>query len=115
MQSILDSLDPYEFELVNGEKIKVNIETCEITAPKITTQIDVYDRRIFPAEARQRAITYAGNCTMTLQWSKNDVKQAPIEFDLGAIPVMIRVNFAIFCVILFYCIFYSSSSHKHAI
>lgn len=92
MQNILKAIEPYQFELNNGEKIKVNIDSCEITPPRVNAQIDLKERRIFPCEARQRSVTYAGNCTMTLGWSKNDVRMVPIDFDLGPIPVMVRVS-----------------------
>jgi DNA-directed RNA polymerase I subunit RPA2 len=92
MKTIIDSLEPYEFELINGERIKIQVENCEITAPKITSQIDVKERRVFPSEARQRSITYTGNCSMTLGWSKNGSRNGSIDFDLGPIPIMIRVS-----------------------
>lgn len=93
MQDLLANLQPYEFELINGEKLKVVIEECNITLPRVNSQIDVKDRRIFPAEARQRAVTYSGNCTMVLGWYKNNKKQSSIDFDLGPVPVMVRVSF----------------------
>lgn len=92
MKTVIGSIDPYEFELVNGEKMKVVIEECSIAPPRVTSQIDVKERRIFPSEARQRAVTYTGNCTMTLGWFKNNVRQPSIDFDLGPIPVMVRVS-----------------------
>lgn len=95
MKTVIDSIKPYEFELVNGEKLKVVIEECSIKPPRVTNQIDVKERRIFPAEARQRAVTYTGNCTMTLGWSKNGQRQPSIDFDLGPVPVMVRVSLII--------------------
>lgn len=96
MKDVLKNIQPYEFELINGEKLKVVIEECNITLPKVSSQIDVKERRIFPAESRQRAVTYSGNCTMVLGWYKNETRQASIDFDLGPIPVMIRVRIKIF-------------------
>lgn len=93
MQTIIQSLDPYEFELINGERIKIHIESCKITPPTINTQIDVRERKVFPSEARQRSITYTGNCSMTLGWSKNDsARSGSVDFDLGPVPVMVRVS-----------------------
>lgn len=92
IKTILQSIKPYEFELSNGEKLKVKIEDISIAKPRVSQQIDVKERRIFPAEARQRAVTYCGNCTMTLAWWKNGGKQTSVEFDLGPIPLMIRVS-----------------------
>lgn len=93
MKTVIKSLEPFEFELINGEKFKIRIDDCTVTPPKVNMQIDVKERRIFPSECRQRAVTYSGNCTMTLSWSKNGSEQLPIEFDLGPIPMMIRVSF----------------------
>lgn len=101
MQTILKRIEPYEFELVNGEKIKVSIESCEITPPRINAQIDLKERRVFPSESRQRSVTYTGNCLMQLAWSKNGIKQPAIEFDLGAIPIMVRVRLKKFNLIQF--------------
>lgn len=90
---MLENIQPYEFELANGEKLKILIEDIVIEPPRVNlTQIDVRERRIFPAEARQRAVTYSGTCKMSLGWSKNGIRQASIDFDLGPIPVMIRVS-----------------------
>lgn len=95
MRTVIESIEPYEFELSNGEKLKVAIEDINIDKPRVSQQIDVKERRIFPAEARQRAVTYSGNCTMNLGWWKNGAKQASIEFELGAVPLMIRVSFCL--------------------
>lgn len=92
MQSILKAIEPYEFELTNGEKLKVHIESCQITPPHINAQIDLKERRVFPSESRQRSVTYTGNCSMTLGWSKNGARQPSIDFDLGEIPIMVRVS-----------------------
>ncbi|CRK88797.1 CLUMA_CG002625, isoform A [Clunio marinus] len=90
IQTVIANIDPFEFELSNGEKIKIRIENCSIAKPQINQQIDVKERRFFPAEARQRAVTYGGNCLMTLAWTKNDVNQGTLDFDLGQAPIMIR-------------------------
>lgn len=92
MDTVIESLQPFEFELLNGDKMKVAIEACLITPPRVSTQIDVRERRIFPSESRQSAKTYAGNCDMKLKWYKNGKRQASIDFDLGPIPVMVRVS-----------------------
>lgn len=85
MEQAIKSIEPYEFQLLNGEKLKISIESCSITRPEIPSQIKANEKRFFPAEARQRAVTYAGNCNMTLAWSRNNVKNTPIDFDLGSV------------------------------
>ncbi|KAG5670198.1 hypothetical protein PVAND_000476 [Polypedilum vanderplanki] len=90
MRLILDNLEPYEFELNNGDRLKVKVENCEILRPRLTSQPEAKIQKVFPSEARQRAITYTGNCMMTLAWSKNGHKNASIDFDLGPLPIMIR-------------------------
>ena len=96
LKTVIENIQPFEFELVNSEKIKLTIEECSITPPRVTSTIDVKERRIFPSEARQRAVTYSGNCSMTLGWFKNGARQTSIDFDLGPIPVMIRVSISTF-------------------
>lgn len=93
IQNVLENLNPYEFELQNGEKLKLVIENCSISEPRVPgIQIDVRERKIFPTECRQRASTYSGKCTLTLGWYKNDAKQASIDFEMGDIPVMVKVR-----------------------
>lgn len=91
MEQMIKSIEPYEFALLNGDKLKVSIESCSITRPEIPTQIKVKERKFFPAEARQRAVTYAGNCNMTLAWSRNGVKNASIDFDLGPVSLNAKI------------------------
>lgn len=95
MKQVIESIQPYEFELSNGEKLKAVVEEVVIEPPRVpSSYVDVRERRIFPDEARQRAVTYAGNCKMTLGWFKNGGRQASIDFDLGPIPVMVRVSYS---------------------
>lgn len=92
IRNVLENLDPYEFEIQNGEKLKLVIENCSISEPTVPiTHVHVRERKIFPTECRQRASTYSGKCTLSLGWYKNDIKQPSIDFEMGEIPVMVKV------------------------
>lgn len=81
-----------EFSLASGERIKLTFDDCVISNPEIPLdQIGTRNKIIYPTECRQLGTTYGGQCTVTLQWYKNDVKQPPVNFDLGQIPIMVKV------------------------
>jgi hypothetical protein len=50
IQTVLKSIKPFEFELSNGDKLKVFIEECNVSPPRISQQIDVKERKIFPSD-----------------------------------------------------------------
>ena len=58
------------------------------TANKISTQ----NRRIFPAECRERHATYRGKLSCNLEYQVNDGEWRKEIRDLGALPIMLRSN-----------------------
>jgi len=48
---------------------------------------------VFPTECRQRYTTYKGDFFVTLGWWLNGLQQPSVEKCLGAIPIMVKVNF----------------------
>lgn len=83
-----------EFSLASGERIKFTFDDCVISNPEIPIdQIGTRNKIIYPTECRQLGTTYSGQCTVTLQWYKNDIKQPAVNFDLGQIPIMVKVCF----------------------
>ena len=54
------------------------------------------NRDIYPAECRERHVTYRGRLTATFEYRIND--EDPIEFerDLGQVPIMVKVSAAWF-------------------
>lgn len=94
LQDCVKNIYPVEFEITTGERIKLFIENITIVSPQVPqTAITVKTKKIYPSECRQRASTYSGNCTVTVGWSVNGMSKAPIDKNMGDIPIMLRVCF----------------------
>lgn len=88
---VIRNLDPVEFELPNKSRISLRISSCSIANPTVPlNQINVREKRIFPSECRQKNETYAGMCTIVIDWDVNGQPKPPITKDIGHLPVMLR-------------------------
>ncbi len=87
-------IDPIEFKLPDdcgGHKIVLKLEEAGIDKPSVPPgTVGVMDSRVFPAEARQRGISYKGRCWVRASYTINDIMQPMIEKSLGNIPIMVR-------------------------
>lgn len=94
IQDCLNNLSPQDFELPNGENIVLKIEECFVSFPEVPSEvIGVETRKMYPTECRQRASTYSGMVNILLHWSKDGEKQPPMNFDIGRIPIMLKVTY----------------------
>ncbi len=50
------------------------------------------NREIFPAECRERHVTYRGRLTATLEYRINDGDPIQFDRDLGQVPIMVKVS-----------------------
>lgn len=90
---------PIEFELVPGERVKLFVENISIGTPHVpATCITVRNKKIFPSECRQRACSYTGPCTVTVGWSVNGAPRAPVDKQMGEIPIMLKVYYNAFII-----------------
>ena len=55
------------------------------------------NREIFPAESRERHVTYRGKLTATLEYQINDGDPIEFERDLGQVPIMVKVSKVSLC------------------
>lgn len=86
------NIHPVEFEVPSGDRIKLFVESITITQPQVpNTCISARNKKIYPTECRQRAITYTGACTVGVGWAINGVTRPTVDKSMGEIPVMIRV------------------------
>lgn len=84
---------PIEFELAPDERITIYIENINISKPQVAAScITVRNKTIYPSECRQRASSYTGMCTVTVGWKVNGVPRAPVDKQMGEIPIMLKVN-----------------------
>lgn len=86
------NIRPIQFEIPSGERIKLFIENITVSAPQVPAScITSRNKRIYPSECRQRAMTYSGACTVSVGWEVNGAPRPTIDKSMGEIPVMLRV------------------------
>lgn len=86
------NIQPVEFEIPNGEKVKLFVESITISSPQVPTScIAAKTKKVYPSECRQRACTYSGACSVGVGWSVNGVPRPTIDKSMGEIPIMLRV------------------------
>lgn len=93
LQDCAKNIHPVEFEIPGGDRVKLYIEGITITPPQVPiTAIGIRNKKIYPSECRQRASTYSGLCTVSVGWSVNGAPRAPIDKNMGDIPIMLKVS-----------------------
>lgn len=87
------NLNPVEFSVANGDKIKVKVQEAKLSSPSAPIgAIGNLNCNIYPKECKQSAASYKGKLTILISWSINGREQVPFEKDLGNIPIMIKVS-----------------------
>lgn len=87
------NINPVEFAVANGDRIKVKIQEAKLSSPLAPLgAIGNLNCKIYPKECKQSAATYKGKLNILIGWSINGKEQVPIEKDLGNIPIMIKVS-----------------------
>lgn len=85
------NMQPVRFALPNGDRVRLAITRLAIEPPAVPhTMIGVQHKHVYPAECRQRAATYKGQCLVQLSWSVNGVAMPLIDKELGEIPIMLK-------------------------
>lgn len=82
---------PMRFALPSGDRIELAVSSLTIDSPTVPhTLIGVKNQRVYPTECRQRAATYKGMAVVRVDWSVNGVAMAPIDKELGEVPIMLK-------------------------
>lgn len=58
----------------------------------VSNKTTLGDRRVLPAECRERHVTYRGKLSARLQWKVNNGEWQELVRDLGYVPLMLRVR-----------------------
>lgn len=91
IKDCIKNIVPVNFELTNGDRIQLLMEECIISPPAVPLGSTISkERRIFPSECRQRAVSYTGMCSVRIGWSVNGLKQPSVNRDIGEIPIMLK-------------------------
>lgn len=89
----IETIPPIEYELPNGDRIKLEIKDASIGYPNMSgTNHHSTSLEIYPAECRSRGVTYKGKLQISFQWSKNGILQDVITKNIGEIPIMVKSN-----------------------
>lgn len=84
-------IHPVEFEIPNGDRVKLFIENISIAQPQVPAScISARNKKIYPTECRQRQGTYTGACTVGVGWAVNGASRPTVDKSMGEIPVMVR-------------------------
>lgn len=113
------NIHPVEFEIQNGERVKLFVESITISPPQVpATYIAAKNKKVYPSECRQRACTYSGACSVGVGWSVNGVRRPTIDKSMGEIPIMLRVNICMvyqICMLINCCCSFFFVRQKHVI
>ncbi|GFV26919.1 DNA-directed RNA polymerase I subunit RPA2 [Trichonephila clavipes] len=87
---VVKNIPPLEIGLPNGDRIQVNIINAAIGMPGVKQGTIAKTIKVYPAECRNRCVTYKGRLLLTISWSKNGVVQDVIEKTIGEVPIMVK-------------------------
>ena len=76
----------------NVEEFKIKFDNIRVTKPEIT-EADGSKRKIFPAEARLRKITYSAPVYITVSAHINGVQRESFETQIANLPIMLKSKF----------------------
>jgi len=91
LNDILQSIKTVDFTMSNGDQIELKILNIHLENPCVPDKTIAKTRKIYPAECRQRKISYSGMLSIQIGWSVNGIAKQPIDRDLGLIPIMLKV------------------------
>lgn len=92
LSKAISDIDPIEFELPTGNRIKLKIQDAHINYSMLPVGvIGARSQFVYPTECRQRAATYKGKLMTTLEWFIDGKQQISIDKDMGDVPIMLKV------------------------
>lgn len=94
MQEIVDENKEVEPAIIphNIEKFRIKFGKIKVDSPEIT-EADGSKRKILPAEARLRKLTYSGPVKLEVSTYINDVQRESFVAEIGKIPMMLKSKY----------------------
>ncbi len=84
---VYDSKDPNRL----GNKLSIRVESVDLAKAVVNMDDKISkDQKIYPAECRERMVTYKGRLVLKVCWSINDGPEQSQYKDLGQLPIMLR-------------------------
>lgn len=76
-----------------GNRLEMWIDNVNLARPAASERSEgVRDPYVYPSEARERLVTYAGTLTARIQWSVNGGPPHSETKSFGQVPIMVRVR-----------------------
>ncbi|KAL9940259.1 hypothetical protein V8E36_000964 [Tilletia maclaganii] len=76
-----------------GNRLEMKVASVTLSRPLVFDKAkDVLERRIFPAECRERLTTYRARLMAQIDWSVNGAPAKSESVNLGLVPVMVKSN-----------------------
>ncbi|KAI8429797.1 hypothetical protein MSG28_000328, partial [Choristoneura fumiferana] len=86
IKAAIADIIPVEFELPNGQRIKITIDEAAFAKPLVPMDVvGVKNQKVLPTECRQRAATYKGEFKVRITL-KIDGKEITTDRSLGQLP-----------------------------
>ncbi|XP_033762318.1 DNA-directed RNA polymerase I subunit RPA2-like [Pecten maximus] len=80
-----------EFALPNGDRVRFKLLDATLYQPRVSQGNHfAVTQKVYPAECRERGVTYKGGLIIQLLWSVNDNISGTLEKEIGSIPIMVK-------------------------
>ncbi|XP_064598141.1 LOW QUALITY PROTEIN: DNA-directed RNA polymerase I subunit RPA2-like [Liolophura sinensis] len=87
----VQNIEPVEFVLPNDDKIALFIRDATVFSPAVVqTNIHATSLKVYPAECRERGVTYKGRLLVNLVWQVNGQVMGNTERVIGEVPIMVK-------------------------
>ncbi|XP_033111120.1 DNA-directed RNA polymerase I subunit RPA2-like [Anneissia japonica] len=87
----VQNMQPIQFSIPSGARVTLSFQSASIGTPTVAKDNKFASTlKVFPAECRQRGITYSAKIQGSVQWICSDGMQGTTNHPLGDIPVMVK-------------------------
>lgn len=83
---------PEEAGVRNRLHVRIQDVFLDKSVLPLSNKVTLKDRRVLPAECRERHVTYRGKLSARIQWKVNNGDWQELVRDLGYVPLMLRVR-----------------------
>lgn len=76
-----------------GNKLSIRVDSVQIAKPSVPANDKLsLNRRTYPAECRERMVTYRSRLMLKVVWSVNDGEEVSEIREAGQVPIMLKSN-----------------------
>ncbi|XP_060076797.1 DNA-directed RNA polymerase I subunit RPA2-like [Ylistrum balloti] len=91
LSTAVKNIPSTEFALPNGDRVRFKVLDATLYQPRVAQGNNyAVTQRVYPAECRERGVTYKGSLKIQLMWSVNDNISGTLDKEIGTIPIMVK-------------------------